>query len=110
MTLFDRLKKKWNVQSNAQLTLIFIVFALTGSSSVKLARPVLESIGLIPQTFENLPLGSLFYWTLRIIAIFPLYQILLILFGTLFFQFRFFWEFEKKIFRRMGLKKFFPED
>jgi hypothetical protein len=35
--------------------------------------------------------------------------VLLILFGTIFFQFPFFWEFEKKILRRMGFKRFFPE-
>jgi hypothetical protein len=35
--------------------------------------------------------------------------VLLVLFGALFFQFSFFWEFEKKILRRMGFKRFFPE-
>lgn len=109
MSYFNRLKSKWGVSTNKQLWIIFVVFGLTGSSSVKVARPFLDYIGLTPSEFENIPLGDLVYWVLRIITIFPIYQVLLILFGALFFQFTFFWEFEKKIFRRMGLKKFFPE-
>lgn len=109
MSYFNRLKSKWGISTNRQLWVIFVVFGLTGSSSVKVARPFLDYIGLTPSAFENIPLGDLFYWVLRIIAIFPIYQVLLILFGALFFQFHFFWEFEKKIFRRMGLKRFFPE-
>ena len=109
MAYLNRLKKKWNIQSNKQLWIVFIVFGITGSSSVKVGRPFLELIGLQPEAFKVIPLGMVFYWTLRILVIFPIYQILLVLFGALFFQFSFFWEFEKKILRRMGLKKFFPK-
>ncbi|MGB1444950.1 MAG: DUF6787 family protein [Flavobacteriaceae bacterium] len=109
MSYFNRLKDKWGVTSNRQFWIIFIVFGLTGSSSVKVARPFLDYIGLTPSAFESLPLGDAIYWFLRIVAIFPIYQVLLLGFGALFFQFTFFWEFEKKIFRRMGLKRFFPE-
>jgi len=109
MAYIDRLKKKWNIQSNRQLSIVFIVFGITGSSSVKVGRPFLELIGLQPEVFTDIPLGSALYWVLRILVIFPIYQVLLVLFGALFFQFSFFWEFEKKILRRMGLKRFFPE-
>ncbi|MGA0828911.1 MAG: DUF6787 family protein, partial [Flavobacteriaceae bacterium] len=44
------------------------------------------------------------YWPLRIGLIFPLYQLLLVFFGALFGQFRFFWNFEKKMLRRLGVK------
>ena len=110
MSYFQRLKQKWNIDSNTQLLIIFIVFGLTGSSAVKVAKPVLDYIGLVPELFEAIPLGTIFYWILRILIVFPVYQVLLLLFGLLFFQFNSFWEFEKKIFRRMGLKRFFPED
>jgi hypothetical protein len=109
MGYFDRLKTKWNIASNKQLFIIFVVFGLTGSSSVKIARPFLEYIGFYPAIFEDFILGGVLYWIIRILVIFPLYQVLLILFGTIFFQFPFFWEFEKKILRRMGFKRFFPE-
>ena len=38
-----------------------------------------------------------------ILLIFPVYQILLVAFGWLFGQFKFFWNMEKKMLRRLGL-------
>ena len=107
MRYFDRLKTKWAVQSNAQLIVIFIVFAITGSSSVKVAEPLLYFLGVVPAQFEGIPLGTGLYWFLRLFLVFPIYQVLLLFFGTLFFQFKFFWEFEKKMLKRMGFKRFF---
>ena len=109
MAYLNRLKNKWNIQSDRQLWIVFIVFGITGSSSVKVGRPFLAFIGLQPEVFVDIPMGIALYWFLRILVIFPIYQVLLLLFGALFFQFSFFWDFEKKILRRMGLKRFFPE-
>ena len=105
----NRLKNKWGIQSNSQLLLIFIVFGITGSLSVRLAKPVLEFLNINDIFFEELFLGNLLYWTIRVVIVFPLYQILLLIIGTLFLQFKFFWNFEKKIFRRIGFKRFFKE-
>jgi hypothetical protein len=103
------LKKKWGITSNTQLAIIFIVFAITGSASAKLAAPVLEFLGVQPLDFVKVPLGSLIYTLLRIMIIFPIYQILLIVVATIFFQFKFFWEFEKKFLSRIGLKFLFEK-
>ena len=103
------LKKKWGITSNTQLAIIFIVFAITGSVSAKLAAPVLEFLGVQPLDFVKVPLGSLIYTLLRILIIFPIYQILLIVVATIFFQFKFFWEFEKKFLSRIGLKFLFEK-
>ncbi len=103
------LKKKWGITSNTQLAVIFIVFAITGSASAKLAAPVLEFLGVHPSDFVEVPLGRLIYTILRILIIFPIYQILLIFVATIFFQFKFFWEFEKKFLSRMGLKFLFEK-
>ena len=105
----NRLKNKWGIQSNSPLILIFIVFGITGSLSVRLAKPVLEFLNINDNFFEELFLGNLLYWTLRVVIVFPLYQILLLVIGTLFLQFKFFWNFEKKILRRIGFKRFFKE-
>ncbi len=43
------------------------------------------------------------YYPLYLILIFPVYQVLLIFFGTIFGQFNFFWWFEKKMLRGIGL-------
>ncbi len=105
----SQLKKKWGVSSNFQLIIIFIVFGITGSLSVRLGEPLLNLINLVPEKFETIPFGNIVYWTIRIIAIFPLYQILLIIVGAVFFQFRFFWNFEKKILKKIGFKRFFKD-
>ena len=104
--MIKRLKKKWGINSNAQLVVIFIVFAITGSVSAKLANPLLNFLGVEPMDFVEVPFGEAIYTLLRILIVFPIYQIILILVATVFFQFEFFWEFEKKILKRMGLKFF----
>ena len=103
------LKTKWNIKSNFQLFLIFVVFGLTGSFSLKLAKPILYYLGLNLETFNSIFLGEFFYWFLRLVLIFPIYQILLLFFGFLFFQFSFFWELEKKILIRIGFRRFFSK-
>ncbi len=94
----EKLKKRWGIENNLQLILILVVFAVTGSSSVKLAEPVLHWVGLQQES-----VSGWIYWPVRILLIFPLYQVLLVLIGWLFGQFEFFWNFEKKMLRRMGL-------
>ena len=87
-----------------ELITIFIVFALTGSSSVFVGRPLIKFIGI---TKENL--NPFIYWFLYIIIGLIFYQILLVCFGWLFGQFKFFWNFEKKMLRRFGLGRFLKE-
>jgi|TARA_A100001011_G_C13979701_1_gene702770 hypothetical protein len=106
---FNRLKQKWNITSNFQLVVVFIVFGITGSMSVKVAKPILDFFNIHPEAFESIWGGELLYWIIRILIVFPAYQVLLLFFGTIFLQFRFFWEFEKKILKRMGFKRFFKE-
>lgn len=99
----DKLKKRWGIESNFQLIVILVVFSVTGSASVYVAKPFLNWVGLEKGSFPDAWWGSWVYWTLRIVVIFPFYQILLVLFGWLFGQFKFFWNFEKKMLDRIGL-------
>ena len=46
-----------------------------------------------------------YFWLIRILLIFPLYQILLIIIGTLFGEFKYFWAIEKKILVRLKILK-----
>lgn len=99
-----KLKKRWGVSSNLQLAIIFVVFSVTGSSAVYIAKPFLEFIGLQRDSFSpDFIWGGLIYMAFRICLIFPFYQVLLVIYGWLFGQFKFFWEFEKKMLSRMGL-------
>lgn len=99
----EKLKQRWGVQSNFQLTIIFIVFAITGSASAMVSKPVCIWLGITKEDF-----GFLFT-PIRLILIFPLYQVLLVIIGFLFGQFAFFWKFEKKLLRKLGLGFLFKE-
>jgi hypothetical protein len=76
------------IESNLQLA-IFIVFAITGSTSAWVSKPVCLWLGIVEEDFGN------WFVLIRLLIIFPLYQVLLVLIGTLFGQFNFFWNFEK---------------
>ena len=95
----NKLIKIFKVKDFNQLIIIFIVFGITGSLSVVLGKYVL--IKIFGESFLN----NNYYWLLRLILIFPIYQVLLIIVGALFGQFRYFWEIEKKILIRMKLIK-----
>ena len=99
-----KLKKRWGITSNFQLVIIFIVFSITGTTSAKLAGPLTNFIGLNQES-----MSPWIYWTVRILLIFPIYQVLLILFGWIFGEFRFFWNFEKKMLSRMGFAFLFTK-
>jgi len=100
----EKLKKRWGIESNFQIIVIFFVFAITGSSAVRLAAPICGFFGVFKETSP-----WYIYWFVRILLIFPLYQILLVCFGWLFGQFNFFWKFEKKMLARLGLSRFLNE-
>ncbi len=96
----DKLKQKWGIESNLQLILILVVFSINGSFAAWVAKPVTGFFGLSAETTEPYAL----YIVLRILLIFPIYQITLPMVGWCFGQFKFFWAMEKKMLRRFGFK------
>jgi uncharacterized protein YybS (DUF2232 family) len=103
----NKLKERWGIQSNTKLAIIFIVFAITGSLSAYLAKPILNFLELTRSSFPEHFFGAFSYYSLRILIIFPIYQILLVAIGSLFGQNKFFWNFEKKMLSRLGLSFLF---
>ena len=97
----NRLKEKWGITSNFQIIIILLVFSITGSVAVWIAKPVLNLVGL-----EKEAISAWIFWPIRIFIIFPIYQILIVIIGALFGQFKFFWAFEKKMLSRLGFKRF----
>lgn len=95
-----KLKEKWNITSNLQLLVILIVFAITGSLALWISKPLLTLLSIKKDL-----LSVWIFWPARIIIIFTTYQILILLIGGIFGQFKFFWEFEKKFLIRLGFKK-----
>jgi len=97
----EKLKARWNIEHNWQVIVIFIVFAVTGSTASYIGKPILSYLNVTPEIYS-----SLGYWVIRIVLLFVVYQFLLVCFGWIFGQHKFFWNFEKKMLRRIGLKRF----
>jgi hypothetical protein len=89
--VFERLKSKWGINSNRDLVLICLTFSLAGMSILRERPIVFHAIGI--QDATPFWLKALVYIPL----IFPLYQINLLIFGTLLGQFPFFWEKERHL-------------
>ena len=76
-----------------------VVFAVTGTISVYFAGVIINFLGLNPYI-----IGDFFYWVLRIMLLVPVYQVLLIIIGSIFGEFKYFWRIEKKMLSRLGIK------
>jgi len=101
LVLFKKLEKKWVLTYKWEMIRVFIVFAITGSSSLVVGRPFVKLLGITKDNFN-----PILYWILFILITITFYQFLLVFFGWLFGQFQFFWNFEKKILNRLGFKRF----
>ena len=96
--MLNKLQQKWNV-SSVQLLLILCTFAVTGTSTAVISRYITGWVGFDEHTF--------WVWKL-LLRIFMLvfgYQVILMIVAFFFGQFPFFWNYEKKILRRMGVIK-----
>jgi hypothetical protein len=91
----DRLKARWGITSTFQVVIILVVFAGTGFS-------VLYAEELI---FRLLGIGENKSWwialLLFILITLPLYNLLLLIYGFILGQFKFFWNFEKRFFGKI---------
>jgi hypothetical protein len=92
-----KLKEKWGITSNFQLFIICVVFAITGSVSAIISGPVIDYL------FEGLNINKYLKFILQLVIIMPIYQVLLLFFGFIFFQFNFFLQFVKKFMKLFGL-------
>lgn len=104
LKLFGVLETRWSVNYRWELIAIFMVFAITGSTAARVSDPILSFLGLAKENTNGW-----IYWPIRILIVFPIYQVLLLIVGWLFGQFKFFWSFEKKMLSRMGFARFFKD-
>lgn len=93
----EKLKQRWGIHSNFQVAIIFIVFAINGSLALYITDPITSFLGIYRETT-----APIIYWPVRILAIFVVYQITLVIIGSIFGQKKFFWNMEKKILQKLG--------
>ena len=93
--MFNKLKKRWGLNSNTQVLIIFIVFGITGSGSLYISNPIMDYLSI---SSDNI--------ILRIIIVTIIYQFILLIVAFIFGQFKWFWNFfYKKLFKKIGLIK-----
>jgi formyltetrahydrofolate-dependent phosphoribosylglycinamide formyltransferase len=96
--MFARLRQKWKL-STQQFTIVFIVFGCTGLTAAYLTKAITRLLGMGPET----------HWawkvSLRLGMLLVGYQFLLLFYGFIFGQWKFFWNYEKKLLTKLGILK-----
>ncbi|WPP48423.1 DUF6787 family protein [Catalinimonas niigatensis] len=95
MSWLQKLQERWEVKSVWQVIIILIVFACTGFTVMFLKQPLYNLAGITEETSAWIKVP---YYLLTIL---PVYQLVLLAYGFIFRQFRFFWAFEKRMFRHI---------
>jgi formyltetrahydrofolate-dependent phosphoribosylglycinamide formyltransferase len=95
--MFKRLQEKWGV-STRQFWILFIVFGLTGTTTAILTRYITAWLGMDAST----------YWAWKVLLRVGMlvfgYQFILLGYGALLGQWAFFWKYEKKLLRKLGVR------
>jgi hypothetical protein len=94
--MFKWLRHHWKV-NNRDLFLILCTFAITGTATAYISRQITGWLDIEKHSFN--------WWALKVLVLFAGYQIIILIVGFCFGQFKFFWEYEKKILRRMRILK-----
>ena len=88
---WDERRRKWGV-SHWGVFAILLAFSLAGMSCLKVSRPIMHA--LVPADAPRW-----LFWTIRIPVIVPVYEVLLLAFGTVLGQRHFFWPKQKRLLR-----------
>ena len=94
--MLNRLKQHWKVK-NKELFLILCTFAITGFATAFMGEKI--------SGWLSLEKYGLAWWASKIIVIIFGYQVIILIVGFCFGMFPFFWEYEQKILRRLGIMK-----
>lgn len=94
MSFLDKLQDHWRLKSLWQVIIVLTVFTCTGFSIKFLKEPIM---GFVPSTGVGQWFDSILYY----VYILPVYFVILLFYGFVFGQFRFFWSFVKKTVSRL---------
>jgi formyltetrahydrofolate-dependent phosphoribosylglycinamide formyltransferase len=95
--MFKKLQQKWKVNGK-DLALILCTFAVTGTLTAWISKQI--------TAWLDVEKYGAAWWGLKIGVLLFGYQVIILIVGFCFGQFRFFWNYEQKILRRLGL---FPQ-
>ncbi|HML58755.1 MAG TPA: phosphoribosylglycinamide formyltransferase [Ferruginibacter sp.] len=92
--MFDKLQKKWGI-SGSRFFWVMVAFGFTGTTTAWITAQITGWLSI--EKFSTT------FWLLKIGMLLIGYQVLLLFYGFLFGQFKFFWHYERKILSRMGI-------
>ncbi len=98
MNWIEKLKTRWKLESAWQVLVVLLVFACTGFTILFIKKPLLTWLA---GEQGNTTLATVLYY----IFILPLYNVVLLVYGFVFGQFKFFWDFEKRFMERFFLRQ-----
>lgn len=93
-----KLKERWGINTFYQLLLIIAVFAINGSISARISSYLMTFIGMNENNTH-----WLVYYLILLVLVLPIYPFLLMGFGYLFGQSKFFFPFGKRMLSKIGL-------
>ncbi len=107
LTIFilKKLEKRWIVDQKWKIIKLFMIFGITGTTSLFVTTPIFNAIGLTKENFGDNTFYVILYYVIKFFAILPFYKILLLIFGWIFGEYKFFYTFVKKMLDRFRLKK-----
>jgi hypothetical protein len=86
MSLFEKVKKRFGIESNKQMWLVLLTFTLTGCTIAFGFKPILYTLIGIADTTQ---------WWVKLIVwlvfVLPFYYVFLLIYGAILGQFNFFW-------------------
>lgn len=92
---WQKLKKRWGIESDWQVAVILVVFSLTGFSFLPVHRYINQILGITPEDPFWIKL------IVFVIILLPLYNLLLLIWGTILGQGKFFRRFIIRFFSRI---------
>ncbi|MDH4404343.1 MAG: diacylglyceryl transferase [Flavobacterium sp.] len=93
-----KLKERWGINTFYQLLLIIAVFAINGSISARISSYLMTFIGINDNNTH-----WFIYYLILLVLVLPIYPFLLMGFGYLFGQSKFFFPFGKRMLSKIGL-------
>ena len=79
--------------------MVFLVFGISGSLSVYISGPLLDYLN-----YKKYINNNILQIILRLLIIFPIYQIILLAVASILGEFKYFWNFEKKFWNKFRKK------
>ncbi|MCB9262494.1 MAG: prolipoprotein diacylglyceryl transferase [Flavobacteriales bacterium] len=95
---WEKLKQKWNIDSDQRMIKIWVIFAITGSFTVFVRKSLFKVLGIHID-------AKWLAFLVKLVAIYFIYQLLLFLIGSILGESKFFgWFIKKMNYRFIGKK------